>query len=72
MVRPYDSFSGAIRLVFLTAFPALFLTGVPAQILAGQFGPLWLLGAAAAAASSWFYVEKMWSAGVRTYARRAS
>lgn len=72
MVRPYDSFSGAIRLVFLTAFPALFLTGVPAQILAGKFGPLWLLGAAAAAASSWFYVEKMWSIGVRTYARRAS
>lgn len=72
MVRPYDSFSGAIRLVFLTAFPALFLTGVPAQILAGKFGPIWLLGAAAAAVASWFYVEKMWFIGVRTYARRAS
>jgi hypothetical protein len=40
--------------------------------LAGNFGPVWLIGAAAAAAASWFYVEKMWSIGVRTYARRAS
>jgi ABC-2 type transport system permease protein len=72
MVRPYDSFSGAIRLVLLTVFPALFLTGVPAQILAGKFGFVWVFGAVAAAAASWFYVEKMWSAGVRSYARRAN
>jgi ABC-2 type transport system permease protein len=69
LVRPFDSFQGKIKLVLLTIFPALFITGVPSEILAGSKGWIWLLYALFAVLLLSTYVYAMWNFGVRRYGR---
>lgn len=72
MVRPLGAFSGKLRLFLLTVFPALFITGVPAELLTGARAPLWLAAGVAAAGLLWAYVNLMWTVGVRRYGKLAT
>lgn len=71
MVRPLAAFNGKLRIFLLTIFPALFITGVPADLLSGSLAPLWLGAGVLAAGLLWAYVSLMWSAGVKRYGRLA-
>lgn len=70
MVRPYDAFDTKVRLFLLTAFPALFITGVPSQIASGQFGFEWLAAGIMMSAVLWLFVAYVWRKGVVRYSVR--
>jgi ABC-2 type transport system permease protein len=67
MVRPLDAFGGPLKLILMTVFPALFITGVPAQILTGQLNSLWLFGAMAASLWLAIVLVWLWKYGLRRY-----
>lgn len=67
MVRPLAAFSGPLRVALLTAFPALFITGVPAEILTGRRAPFWLGLGVLAAIFVWCLAGGLWKLGVRRY-----
>lgn len=67
MVRPLAAFRGPLRVVLLTAFPALFITGVPAEILTGARAPGWLALSVLAAIFVWCLAAVLWRRGVRRY-----
>ncbi|WP_287439614.1 ABC-2 family transporter protein [Reinekea sp.] len=43
LIRPLESFSGVVRLIFLFIIPCLFITGVPAFLVAKSFLWPWFL-----------------------------
>ncbi len=69
MVRPLAAFNGKLRIFLLTVFPALFITGVPADLLSGTLAPLWLAAGTVATGLLWVYVHLIWTAGVKRYGR---
>jgi ABC-type uncharacterized transport system permease subunit len=72
LVRPFDSFEGAIKVFLLTLFPALFITGVPAELGTGQKEWIWLVGAIGACAFNWWIVVQLWTLGLRRYNLKAN
>lgn len=67
MVRPLEAFQGKIRFFLLTFFPALFITGVPAEILVGRLGPVWFFYAALVLVFIWSSVLWVWQSGIKRY-----
>lgn len=72
MVRPLDAFYGPLRMILLTLFPALFITGVPAKMLAGEYSAYWLLWGSVAVCWLWLLVCLMWKRGLRRYGIRSA
>jgi len=72
LVRPPASFRGPVRFALMTIFPALFITGVPFEILSGSRSSVWMVGVLAAALLLWLYVGRVWKIGVKRYARYAT
>jgi ABC-2 type transport system permease protein len=72
MVRPLSAFSGMTKLFLLTVFPALFITGVPSDVLSGAVRPAGVLAGAAACLLLWSYAALLWKAGIKRYGRIAA
>lgn len=72
MVRPLSAFSGSTKLFLMTIFPALFITGVPADVLSGATGPMGLCAGAGACLLLWSYVAIIWKIGIQRYGRVAA
>jgi ABC-2 type transport system permease protein len=71
LIRPASAFQGALRLVLMTIFPALFITGVPYELLVQEQPGTVVLLSILAALTVWGYVLLIWRIGVRRYARLA-
>lgn len=67
MVRPFEAFHGKIRFVLLTIFPALFITGIPSEILNGTLPVLWFFGSIFAVLWLYGLLFLVWNYGVRRY-----
>jgi ABC-2 type transport system permease protein len=67
MVRPFESFQGKIRFFLLTIFPALFITGIPSEILNGSLSAAWFFGSIFAVLWLYGLLIVIWGCGVRRY-----
>jgi ABC-2 type transport system permease protein len=72
MVRPLGAFQGKLTILLLTLFPALYITAVPASLLSPEARPYWLAAGFLAAGLLWLYAHRVWTVGVRRYARIAA
>lgn len=71
MVRPFQSFNGGLKMFLLFAFPALFITGVPTELLTGGLPVYWLGIALIANIVLWSVVVMLWTIGVKRYCLKA-
>lgn len=67
MVRPLDAFTGKLRFFLIFCFPALFITGIPSQIIAGTSCIYWIFGCFLANIWVWIIVFLLWNMGVKRY-----
>ena len=69
---PVSSYPGVMRFIFTFVVPVAFMTTVPAETLLGQVKPVWLLGAAAFAATLFIGSRMFWKFALRFYTSASS
>lgn len=70
LIRPASAFQGKLRFILLTLFPALFITGIPYELLMGERSLVWILLCTLAMTVVWGYVLLLWRFGVQRYGKR--
>jgi ABC-2 type transport system permease protein len=70
--RPDNLYPAFLRYAVLSILPIAFLASVPAQIILGKTGPVWLLWGAALGVALVHLSSRIWKRGLKAYSSASS